>query len=325
MEGRNVGVLTFATLALAAGVTFAQEPVYPSKPVRVLVGFSAGSEIDVVARMLSHELSERLGQKFVVENRTGAGGTVAGAAAAKSAADGYTLFFNSVSHTASAALYPKLPYHPLQDFAGVSQATSAPNVLITASSAGVRSAKELVDFVRKRPGEINFGSAGVGSGTHITGEMFRLGAGLKVSHVPYKGVPEVVNDTITGRIEYSFAPIGNVLPLVKGKRVMALAVTTAARSPSLPEVPTVAETVISGFEWDQWYGLFAPAKTPRTVIEALYREMTRALASPEMKERLAVRGSLAKPSGSPEEFDRFLKAETEKVTRVIRDGGIRLE
>lgn len=317
--------LAFAGLILTAAGAFAQEGAYPNKPVRVLVGFSAGSELDIVARMVSHELSERLGQKFVVENRTGAGGTVAGAVAAKSPADGYTLFFNSVSHTASSALYPKLSYNPLQDFAGVSQATSAPNVLLPAPALNIRTAKELVDHVRQRAGQINYGSAGVGSGTHIAGEMFRLGAQLNVSHVPYKGVPEVVNDTVAGRIQYSFAPIGNALPFVRDKRIAALAVTTIARSPSLPEVPTVAETVIPGFDWDQWYGLFAPAKTPRAAVELLSREMVRVLAMPDIREKLATRGSLAKSSPTPEEFDRFLRVETEKVSKVIRDGGIKLE
>jgi tripartite-type tricarboxylate transporter receptor subunit TctC len=315
-----------AGLALASTGCFAQDvPAYPNKPVRVLVGFTAGSELDIVARLVTNEMSAKWAQKMVVENRTGAGGTVAGAVAAKSPADGYTLFFNSVSHTASLALYPKLSYNPLQDFAGVSQATSAPNVLLPAPGLDVKSVKDLIELARQKSGQINFGSAGVGSGTHIAGEMFRLGAALNVSHVPYKGVPEVVNDTMTGRIQYSFAPIGNALPFVRDKRIAALAVTTIVRSPSLPDVPTIAEAAIPGFDWDQWYGLFAPAKTPRAIVEQLSKEMVRVLALPEIRERLATRGSVAKSSPSPDEFDRFLKAETEKVTKVIKDGGIRLE
>ena len=267
---------------------------------------------------------DKLGQKFVVENRTGAGGTVAGAVAAKSPADGYTLFFNSVSHTASTALYPQLSYDPIVDFAGVSQATSAPNVLLLPPGQSAKSVKELIAFVHQKAGQINFGSAGVGSGTHIAGEMFRLGAKLNVAHVPYKGVPEVINDTITARIDYSFAPIGNVLPFVADKRVVALAVTTIARSPSLPDTPTIAETVLPGYDWDQWYGLFAPSKTPRPIVEQLSKEMARVLAMPEVKQLIATRGSLAK-SSTPNEFDRFVRAETEKTTRVIKEGGIKLE
>ena len=317
--------LVLAGLVLASTGCFAQDAAYPNKPVRVLVGFTAGSELDIVARLVTNEMSAKWAQKMIVENRTGAGGTVAGAVAAKSPADGYTLFFNSVSHTASLALYPKLSYNPLQDFAGVSQATSAPNVLLPAPGLDVKSVKDLIELARQKSGQINFGSAGVGSGTHIAGEMFRLGAALNVSHVPYKGVPEVVNDTMTGRIHYSFAPIGNALPFVKDKRIAALAVTTITRSPSLPDVPTIAEAALPGFDWDQWYGLFAPAKTPRAIVEQLSKEMVRVLAMPEIRERLATRGSLAKSSPSPDEFDRFLKADTDKVSKVIKDGGIRLE
>jgi tripartite-type tricarboxylate transporter receptor subunit TctC len=316
----------FAGLTLFCSACFAQgSTAYPAKPVRVLVGFTAGSELDVVARLVTHEMSEKWGHKMVVENRAGAGGTVAGAVAAKSPADGYTLFFNSVSHTASSALYPQLSYNPVQDFAGVSQATSAPNVLLVGTGSTIKSAKALVELARAKPGVINFGSAGVGSGTHIAGEMLRLRLAINVSHVPYKGVPEVIADTVTDRIHYSFAPIGNVLPFVKEKRVTALAVTTLARSPSLPDVPTVAEAgSLPGFDWDQWYGLFAPAKTPRPLVEQLSKEMGRVLAMPDIKEKLATRGSVAK-SSTPEEFDRFVRAETDKVTKVIKDGGIKLE
>ncbi len=317
--------LVFAVLVLMSAGCFAQgSPAYPAKPIRMLVGFTAGSELDVVARMMGQEMTEKWGQRVVIDNRPGAGGTVAGAIVAGAVPDGYTLFFNSVSHTASTALYPKLSYSPQRDFAGVSQATSAPNVLLLAPGVEAKSVASFLEFIRQRPGQINFGSAGVGSGTHIAGEMFRLGAALKVSHVPYKGVPEVVADTMAGRIQYSFAPIGNALPFVRDKRVAALAVTTLARSPSLPDVPTIAETVLPGFDWDQWYGLFAPAKVPRAIVEQLSKEMARSLSLPQMRERLAVRGSVAKPS-SPGEFDRFVKAEIDKVSKVIRDGGVKLE
>lgn len=316
------GVL--AALALFSTVCAAQPQHFPNKPIRMIVGFTPGSEIDVVARLLNQEISENWGQRVVVDNRTGAGGTVGGAIAATAAPDGYTLFFNSVSHTASQALYSKLPYDTLRDFAGVSQATSAPNVLVVAPTQGIKSVKELLALARQKSGQINFGSAGVGSGTHITGEMFRLAEQLNVSHVPYKGVPELLADTVTGRIHYSFSPIGNTLPFVKDRRLIALAVTTTARSPSLPEVPTVAESAIPGFEWDQWYGLFAPAKTPRAIVNQLSKEMARVLALPDIRERLAFRGSVPKPS-TPEQFDKFVRAEVEKVTKAIKAGGIKIE
>lgn len=315
---------TLALMALLSTVCAAQPSQFPTKPIRMIIGFTPGSEIDVVGRLITQEMSEKWGQKVVVDNRSGAGGTLAGAIAAGATPDGYTLFFNSVSHTASQALYSKLPYNTLRDFVGVSQATSAPNVLVAAPAQGIKSVKELLALARQKPGQINFGSAGVGSGTHITMEMFRLAAEIKVAHVPYKGVPELLADTMTGRIHCTFSPIGNTLPFVKDRRLAAIAVTTTARSPSLPDTPTVAETAIPGFEWDQWYGLFAPSRTPRAIVNFISLEMARVLSLPDVRERLAVRGSVPKPS-TPEQFDKFVRAEVEKVTKAIRDGGIKIE
>jgi tripartite-type tricarboxylate transporter receptor subunit TctC len=316
---------TFAALMLFGAICSAQpQQSYPTKPIRMIVGFTAGSEIDIVGRMIAQEMSDHWGQRVVVDNRTGAGGTVGGAIAASAAPDGYTLLLNSVSHAASQALYPKLPYDTLRDFAPVSQATSAPNVLLVAPSQGIKSVKELIAAARQKAGQANYGHAGVGSGTHITGEMFRLAAKLTVSHIPYKGVPEVLADTATGRIHYSFAPIGNALPFVKDRRLAALAVTTAARMPSLPDVPTVSESAIPGFEWDQWYGLFAPAKTPRAIVSLLSKEMARVLGLPQIRERLAVRGSVAKAS-TPEQFEKFVRIEVQRIGKAIKDGGISLQ
>jgi len=315
-------VAVLASLLGATGTARAQQ--YPTKPIRMIIGFTPGSEIDVIGRLLAQALSDGWGQRLVVDNRSGAGGTLGGAIAAAAAPDGYTLFFNSVSHAASQALYSKLPYDTVRDFAGVSQATSAPNVLFVAPAQGIQSAKALVASVRQKPGQINFGSAGVGSGTHITGEMFRLAAQLNVTHVPYKGVPELLADTITGRVQYSFSPIGNVLPFVKDKRVVPLAVTTTVRSPMLPDVPTVSETVIPGFEWDQWYGMFAPAKTPRAIVMKISADLARVLAMPDIVERIATRGSVPKPS-TPEQFSEFVRKEVAKVGKAIRDGGIKIE
>jgi tripartite-type tricarboxylate transporter receptor subunit TctC len=311
-------------LALFGTVSTAQTQPFPNKPVRMIVGYTAGSEIDVIARMLAQEMSEKWGQPIIVDNRPGAGGTLAGAIAAVAVADGYTLFFNSVSHAASSALYPKLSYNPVRDFAGISQATSAPNVLVAGPGVATKSIQDMIALVKQKPGQINFGSAGMGSGTHITLEMFRLGAALNVAHIPYKGVPEVLTDTMTGRVHYSFAPIGNAQPLVKEKRLVALAVTMLTRAPSLPDVPTISETVLKGFDWDQWYGLFAPAKTPRPIVTQISEEMARVLNLPAIKERIGVRGSVTKAS-TPAEFDKFVRAEAEKITKVIKDGGVKLE
>lgn len=300
------------------------QTTYPTRPMRLVVGFTAGSEIDVVARMLAHEMPDKWGQRVIVDNRAGAGGTVAGAIVVGATPDGHTLYFNSVSHTASSTLYPKLSYDPVRDFSPVSQATSAPNVLVVAPSQNIRTVKELIALVQQKPGQIHFGSAGVGSGTHITGELFKTAANLNVVHTPYKGVPELLTDTVTARIPYSFSPIGNTLGFVKEKRLVALGVTTLVRSPSLPDVPTVAEAAIPGFEWDQWYGMFAPANTPRAIVSQVATEMARVLALPEISSRLAVRGSVAKAS-TPEQFDKFVRAEVAKVSKALKAAGVKLE
>jgi tripartite-type tricarboxylate transporter receptor subunit TctC len=318
----KIGIL--AALTLIGAPLAAQSQSYPTKPVRVLIGFSAGSELDIIGRMVSQKISESLGQQFVVENRTGAGGTLAAAYVAAAVPDGYTLLINSVSHAGVQALYSKLPYDTLRDFAGVSQLTSAPNVLVVSPAQGIKSAAELIARAKQKPGEINFGSAGVGSGTHMTLEQFRLATNIKVTHVPYKGVPEVLTDTATGRVHTSFAPIGNTLVMIKDGRLVPLAVSTSARSPALPEVPALSEGAVPGLDWDQWYGMFAPAKTPRAIVNRLSKEVARVLGLPEIKERISSRGSVPKPS-TPEEFDAFVRAEVAKVSKVIRDGNIKIE
>lgn len=311
-------------LALACASFALQAQSYPAKPIRVLIGFSAGSEIDTIGRLVCQKLAESLGQQLVVETRTGAGGSLAAGQVASAAPDGYTLLINSVSHAAIQALYPKLPFDTVRDFAGISQLTSAPNVLVVAPSQGIRTANELIAAAKQKPGQINFASAGVGSGTHMTLEQFRLATGIQVAHVPYKGVPEVLADTATGRVHTAFAPIGNTLGMIKDGRLVALAVSTAARSPALPDVPALAESAVPGLDWDQWYGMFAPAKTPRAIVNQLSKEVGRVLALPEMRERIGSRGSVPKPS-TPEAFDAFVRAEVEKVSKVIRDGNIRID
>ena len=221
--------------------------------------------------------------------------------------DGYTWFFNSVSHTASLALYPKLAYHPVRDFAFVSQATSAPNVLIAAPAQGIKSTKALIALAKQKPGQMNYGHAGVGSGTHITGELFRLAADINVVHTPYKGSPELVADTVAGRIQYSFSPIGTTLGFIKEGRLVALGVTTLARSPSLPDVPTVAEAGLAGFEWDQWYGMLLPAKDPaRNRRQDRRGNGARAGAPPDQERarRARVRAQTQHAAAVPEDGER---------------------
>jgi tripartite-type tricarboxylate transporter receptor subunit TctC len=296
---------------------------FPTKPIRMIVGFTAGSEVDVIGRMIAHEMAEKWGQRVVLDNRPGAGSTVAGAIVAAANADGYTLFFNSVSHAATPALYPNASFDTLRDFAGVSQATSLPNVLIIAPSAGIKTVKELIALLKQKPG-MNYGHAGVGSGTHITGELFRQMAGIELSHIPYKGVPEVITDAMTARLNFAYAPIGNTLPFIKDKRLSALAVSTATRSTALPDVPTIAEAALPGYVFDHWYGMFVPAKTPRPVVNQLSQEIARILNLPEVKDKITVRGAAIKPS-TPEAFDAFVRAEVAKITRVMTAGGVKVQ
>ena len=312
-----------AAATLLATTTLAQAQQFPTKPIRFIVGFTAGSEVDVIGRMIAHEMGEKWGQRVVVDNRPGAGSTVAGAIVASANADGYTLFFNSVSHAATPALYPEAPFDTLRDFAGVTQATSLPNVLIIAPSAGVRSMKDLIALVKQKPG-MNYGHAGVGSGTHITGELFRQMAGLELSHIPYKGVPEVITDAMAARLNYAFAPIGNTLPFIKERRLAALAVSTAARSAALPDVPTIAEAGLAGYVFDHWYGLFAPAKTPRPVVSQVSQEVARILNIPDVKDKIIIRGAAIKPS-KPDEFDQFVRSEVAKITKVMQAGGVKVQ
>jgi tripartite-type tricarboxylate transporter receptor subunit TctC len=313
-----------AAVSLLGVAQLAQSQQFPTRHVRMLIGYTPGSEIDVVGRLLAQEMSEKWGYRVIVDNRVGAGGTVAGTIAAGSTADGYTWFFNSVSHTASLALYPKLAYHPVRDFAFVSQATSAPNILIVAPAQGVKSTKELIARAKQKAGQMNYGHAGVGSGTHITGELFRLAANISVVGTPYKGSPELVADTVAARIHYSFSPIGSTLGFIKDGRLVPLGVTTLARSPSLPDVPTVAEAGLAGFEWDQWYGMLLPAKTPAAIIEKVNAEMGRVLALPQIKNALAIRGSVPKPN-TPREFEKMVSAEVEKVTKALKAGGVKFD
>ena len=312
-----------SALVIFSAPLLAQTQQYPTKPIRMIVGFTPGSEIDVIGRLVAPELSERLGQRVVLDNRSGAGGTVAGAIAATATPDGYTLFLNSVAQAASAALYPKLSYSPSRDFTPVSQITSAPNVMIVSPSQGLKSIKELLALAKQKPGQINFGHAGPGSGTHISGEMFQSAAQIQVISTGYRGSPELVADTLTGRIHYSFSPIGSTIGFLKEKRLVALAVTTLARNPLFPEVPTISESVIPGFEWDQWYGLFAPAKTPRAVVDRLSKELAQVLALPDIKEKVGIRGSVTKPS-TPEEFDKYFRAQEARIGKAIQDAGIKL-
>jgi len=315
--------LALLIVVALVGAANAQAPSdYPVKPVRMVVAFTAGSETDYLARIVGQRLSELWNQQAVVENRPGASGVVASSLVAAAPGDGYTLLTHSMAHAIAPAVHAKLPYDTLRDFAAVSQIASVPNVLVVSATSGPNSVRSLIALARERPGALTFGSAGVGSGMHINGEQFRLAAGVDVVHVPYKGGPEALTDLLGGRISYVFSPIGLALPLVRDGKLSALAVSTATRSPALPHVPTVSEAGVPGFEFDTWYGLFAPGATPRALIAQISSDVRAVLSQADVAERFAARGVVPRPS-TPEEFDRFVRAEINKLGKVIRAAGIK--
>jgi tripartite-type tricarboxylate transporter receptor subunit TctC len=316
-------------LAIAAAL-FAVAPVpaqpqqkYPSKPIRMIVPFTAGSGSDLLARRLSLKMTDHWGQQVVVDNRGGAGGTVGAGIVAKAAPDGYTLLVHSIAFAMNAALYSKLPYDPVNDLAGVSQLVFSTSLLVASPNLGVRSVKDLIALAKGKPGQLNFSSAGVGSGTHLNGEMFRSAAGIDVVHVPYKGVPEQLVDTATGRIHYCLLPLVPTLPFIRDGRLLPIAVSNARRSPVLPEVPTIAET-LPGYEFQPWFGVFAPAGTPRPIIDQLSREIARIVDLPDIKQQMRNQGEEGRAS-TPEEFTRFVRSEIERYREVVKRAGIRVE
>jgi tripartite-type tricarboxylate transporter receptor subunit TctC len=314
---------TIATIAALIVTTFAHaQSTFPSRPVRMIVAFTAGSETDYLARIVGLKLAELWGQQIVFDNRPGAGGVLASSLVAHAPADGYTLFMHSMAHAITPLIYAKLPYDPERAFTAVSQVAGVPNVLVVTPAQPVKTVKELIVAARQKPGQLTYGSAGIGSGMHMNGEQFRLAADIDVIHVPYKGGPEALTDLQGGRIYFVFSPIGLAVPLVKDRRLVALGVTTAQRSPALPDVPTIAEAGVPGFEFDTWYGIFAPGSTPKALRERIARDVERAIMAGDVKEKLAVRGAVAKPS-SPDDFDRFVRAETQKLGRIVRAAGVK--
>jgi tripartite-type tricarboxylate transporter receptor subunit TctC len=313
-------------MALAAGLSItagARAQSYPTKPVRVIVPYTAGSGIDAIAaRPLTQKLSEIWGQPVVVDNRTGAGGTIGTALVAKSPADGYTLLINSAAHVTNPLLYTKPPYDASKDFVVVAPLVRLVNVLVVAPSTGVKSVSELIATARAKPGQLNFASSGTGTGTHFTAEKFKLMAGLDVVHIPYKGGPEAMTDVMMGRVTYWIPSIGTALPFIQGGKLLALGVTSRQRSAALPNVPTLAEAGLAGFDDALWMGMWAPTGTPTPIVERLAQDISRALAMPDLRERLA--SNVGEPMNmTPPEFARFVRSETEAAARVIKAAGIK--
>jgi tripartite-type tricarboxylate transporter receptor subunit TctC len=309
-------VVASAVLAAAAQA----QDAYPSKPIRIIVPFTAGSATDIVARLIGEKLNTAWGQPVIVENRPGAGGSIGIAQTAKADPDGYTLAVVSTGHVVNDVLYKDLQYDILNDLAGVAPLASLPSVLVVPPSLGVKDVKELVAAAKAKPGEFNYGTAGVGSAAHINSEKFNLAAGIKAVHVPLKGTPPILTETMGGRLHYAWVPlVSSVGPLKDGK-LQALAVSTRERSPALPNVPTIAEAGYPGGEFDFWLAMLAPAKTPKEIVLKLNAEVNRALRSADMKDRLAKLG--ADPiSMSPAQLDGFMRQEHQVLGKIMRDAG----
>ncbi|HUP95079.1 MAG TPA: tripartite tricarboxylate transporter substrate binding protein [Burkholderiales bacterium] len=295
---------------------------YPTRPIRLIVPFTAASAADLLARMIGTKLTESWGQQTVVDNRPSAGGTVAGAIVATAAPDGHTLMVTSSAFAGSAALYDKLPYDPIKDFSGITQIAVTPTLLVVGPNLGAKSVKELIALAQQKPGQLTYGSAGIGSGTHFAAEFFNMTAGIKTVHVPYRGSPEALTDTMSGRIHYSMSPMLTAVPLIRSGRVFAIGVTSPQRVPALPDVPTIAEAALPGFAYEGWFGVLAPSRTPRALVTRLSHEIGRIIMLPENQERISRDGSTARAS-TPEQFEKLVRDEIVTRRKVFKAAGVK--
>ena len=311
-----------AGLALTCASALAQP--YPAKPIRLVVGFPPGGGVDINARLLAPKLNEYLGQPVIVENRPGAGTNIANEHVARAAPDGYTLLVNTPAVAINMALYRKLPYDTLRDLTAVSIFSESPNILVVNSGVAARDVKELVELARAKPGRLNYSSAGTGTTQHLAGDLLKLRTGADVVHVPYKGTAPSLTALVAGEVDMTFANIPAILPHVKSGRLRPLASTGDKRAELMPDVPTMKEAGIDGVEVVVWYGVLAPAATPREIVSMLANAVIRAARSPDIRQRLLEQG--AEPVGStPEAFDKVLRAEVAKWTEVVGVAGIRAE
>ena len=312
-----------AACALVASGVCAQ--TYPSKPVRMIVGFPPGGGTDVVARVISQKLTEWWGQPVTVENRAGATGTIGADVVAKSPADGYTLLMGHVNSTGIAPnLFSKLPYDPIRDFAAVAYVGYVPNVLAVHPSVNAKSVKELVALLKSKPGQMNYASSGNGSTQHLAGEMFKQLTGTSIVHVPYKGSGDAIRDLLAGVVAMNFDTMPPVLPHIQAGKLRGLAISTPMRLPQLPDVPTFAEEGITGFDVTNWYGVMAPAGTPREIVLKLNGDINKAMRVPEVRGRLEAVGTQLREQ-SAAEFEAYMKSEVAKYAKLIKDTGVRTE
>ena len=316
-------ILTVLAATVIAGSVFAQS-AWPTKPIRMIVPFTAGSVTDIVARTVGDVMSRNLGQPVIIDNRPGAGGTIGAALVAKSEPDGYTVLIHSSGHVLNPAIYPNLPYDTVKDLSGVTPLASVPNVLVVSPARGWHTVADLVAAAKAKPGSLNYASAGTGSATHMNAEKFKLGAGIEAQHVPFKGTPEALTDVIGGRDDFFFAPMASALPLVKDGKLVALAVSTAQRSPALPNVPTTLEAGVPNSDYTLWVGLIVPSATPAPIVKRLHDEAVKAVNSPEAKARLASLG--ADPfTMEPAAFNAYIKTEMDAAAIIAKTANLKAQ
>ena len=309
---------------LLACVLGASAQQYPTRPIRFIVPFPPGGGNDIVGRIVAQKLADGLGQPVVVDNRGGAGGTIGTDLTAKAPPDGHTVLINNISLAVNATLFPKLPYDTLKDLAPVTMVGRQPNILVVHPSVPVKSVRELLALAKAKPRQINYGSGGVGTASHLATELLKLMAKVDMVHVPYKGLGPALTDLMGGQIQLIISTMASALPQVRAGKLRPLAVTTAKRSSFFPEVPTMDEAGVRGYEFNTWYGLLVPAGTPRTIIERLNKETAKVLASAVIKEQFTPQGLETAPS-SPEEFGAYLKSEVEKWGKVVKASGAKPE
>ena len=315
-------ICALAALTLTTGAA-AQD--YPTKPIRLIVPFPPGGGNDTMARTVGRKLTEASGQQVVIDNRGGAGGNIGAETAARAFPDGYTLFLGGTgSHGTNPGLHAKLPYHPVKDFAPISLIGSAPLLAVVPPSFSAKSINDLIQMARARPGQLNFASSGTGTIAHLAAEMLNASARIKIQHVPYKGTGPALTELLSGQVQIMFNSAVSMLPQVRAGRLRAIAMTGARRSPAMPDLPTVAESGVPGYEATSWYGVLAPAVTPRAIIDKIYRGIAKIVQMPDVRERLVADG--ADPAGtSPEEFAAHIKRELARWAKVIQEANIRVE
>jgi tripartite-type tricarboxylate transporter receptor subunit TctC len=317
-------ICAFSLLAFALLPGGAIAQTYPQKPIRIVVPYPPGGPSDMQARLIGFKLTEAWGQTSVIDNRGGGGGIIGTELAARADADGHTLIILSGSNAVQPSLYPQLPFDLMRDFALITPITAGPGIVVVNASLPVKSVSELVAYARVRPGKVLYGSAGSGAPSHLAVELLKIMTHIDVVHVPYKGMAPALTDVIGGQLQLSIPTIAGGLPLTRAGKLRALAVTGAQRSPAEPELPTVAEAGVPGYQASNWYGFAAPAKTPRAIVLKLNREFARILAAPDVREKL-VNVGMEPATATPEAFAEFVKAEIAKWTRVVKTAGIRAD